>query len=215
MKRMKLFAMPLCLLSIFLFSFCQKTETSFFDAFPVTYVQKRLEKVETRLFIKTINGFAKIDIQGTFLDFDNIDIATIESEDLKKIMYFNIINFNSDAKAQVKNDIPDNFYVGADFGASFTTTSTNLELIVAPDDPNPLKIPFTLNEPVKELNAKMHTSFYSTKNSNGQTEYSPYLQDCFTANDVLKTVNLVDTENNLAVGDTIAVLVSNIVFTKQ
>jgi hypothetical protein len=214
MKRMKNLTLLFGLLSFLLLSFCKKTDVSFFTTYPEEYNQKRHDKFETTIFVKTNEGFEKIDPQGTFLNYDTESFSSVDVI-FKEVIYFNKVIFNSDSKAQIKNDIENNSYNGIEVLAKYTITDTNLDLTIAPDSIYQQTLSLFLDFENQEIKTVCHTFKYSYKNTTGIQRYSAYKSDFYTSDDVNQTVKMVIQENNLVVGDTIAVLTSNIVFTKQ
>jgi hypothetical protein len=214
MKRMKKLNLSMGMLSFLLLSFCTKEETPLFTTFPATFIQNRVEKIQSKVFVKTIDGYEKIDLLGTFQKFDADAYADFESN-INEVTAFNYLIFDSDTQAKVKNDIIGNDNLGLELEGTYTSNNSSIELIINPDSGSPINIQLVLDATLQEVKATQQSVKFSKKNATGQNTYSPFNTLLFSTYDLEGTVKNTIQEHNLSVGDTIAVLSSNIIFTKQ
>jgi hypothetical protein len=211
---MKKFVNPLAILSVFFLSFCQKTENSFFTTFPQTYLHSDLEIIETQVFTKTIDGFKKIDPFGTFTNVQD-ELFSELKDGYKEILLFNKIDFISDSKASLKNDIPDNVFGSLELPASHTFGDNIIKISMSDlNNSGQITIPFLIDEPNNQIKSESRMVKCSFQD-NGQTMYTIPSISIYPQTDINGYLKQTGIDNNLAVGDTIAVLISNMVFTKQ
>jgi hypothetical protein len=211
---MKKFVNPLAILSVFFLSFCQKTENSFFTTFPQTYLHSDLEIIGTQVFTKTIDGFKKIDPFGTFTNVQD-ELFSELKYGYKEILLFNKIDFISDSKASLKNDIPDNVFGSLELPASHTFGDNIIKISMSDlNNSGQITIPFLIDEPNNQIKSESRMVKCSFQD-NGQTMYTIPSISIYPQTDINDYLKQTGIDNNLAVGDTVAVLISNIVFTKE